>query len=687
MAIAATSPPDERADAHVREFGFGRQLLYFSQFIYRYAFAFVLFLYMRHEGLATGLLGEQGIRLLLALYISSVAVIMTLARGRRLSVPLQRALVMNDMLGLMVGAPHDPNHGLPILFIFYLAFADLGLRYRYRLYVEALCMGLVAIGVMVYLRSQFIDIGFNALDAWQTVLLVIIILHGLLVFARREKAQRLVQQATERLQLALETPGVGAWSSDDPLRQLKVDGHIREVLGLTHERMTDRMSDFMQSIHPEDRPRVMDAYSRFVQTGGVDYEDEYRIFRPDGEVRTISSRARARRTREGRAESVSGMVWDLTEQKRQQEALQRMEERYRLATQAAHVGVWIWHVADDRFEHDEAINRLLNLPNDARASKLENVLAFVHPEDRERFHDKIRDHLASDATEYFDEVRVIPAEGQVRVIQSRATIYRDEHGVAVRMAGANWDATMLAMARRELEERTLDLERSNRELDDFSYIASHDLKEPLRGISNYAQYLQQDYSDNLDETGRGMVQKIRDQAQRMETLINELLHIARLGRTQLEVREVDLSDVVAQVLASLEFSIREKAVDVRVPRPLPRLRCDRVRVGELFRNLVTNAIKYNERPVKWVEIGYDDSGAQLSLHVRDNGIGIQPEHHDRAFALFQRLHARDAYGGGTGVGLTIVQRIVQQHGGRVWIESDGKAGTTVHFTLQPAPHS
>src|SRR5437868_11159188 len=113
MAVAATSAPEVRGENHVRELGLGRQLLYFSQFLYRYALAFVLFLYMRHQGLASGLIDEQGIRMLLALYISTVAVIMTLARGRRLTVPLQRALILNDLVGLMLGAPHDPNHGLP----------------------------------------------------------------------------------------------------------------------------------------------------------------------------------------------------------------------------------------------------------------------------------------------------------------------------------------------------------------------------------------------------------------------------------------------------------------------------------------------------------------------------------------------------------------------------------------------
>ncbi|HSW13132.1 MAG TPA: ATP-binding protein, partial [Solimonas sp.] len=651
-----------------------RQLMYYSQFLYRYVFAFLLFLYIKVEGLNPGFLDEHQIALAMLVYIGATATLMLLARGYRMTDSLQRGLLTIDLCALVIGVPHDPNPGMPTLFVFYLAYADLGLRHRFRLYLEALAVGIVAVSLMVWLRAFHTAMGLSKADTWQIFLLAVIVLHGLQVFSGRERARRLIRETQERLQLALDSPGLGAWSSRDPLRELKVDGHIRQVLGLDGASFTDRMVDYMNCIHAEDRPRVEARYRQFILSGGNDYEDEYRVLRPNGEVRVISSRAKALRDRRGKLLSLAGMVWDLTGQKRQQEALQRMEERYRLATSAAQVAVWVWHCQEDRFEHDHSINQLLRLQPETRAVSLAQVLAIVHPEDREGFEARIHAAMEGTEREFFDEVRVTVSEGVVRVIQFRAQISRDDEGRALRFAGANWDATKLAQARQELE-------RSNRELDDFTYIASHDLKEPLRGIASFARYLEQDYGERLDDEGRSMIQRIRDQARRMETLINELLHISRLGRSQLQREPTDLDALLREILEQLDFSLREKQVELRIPQPLPVIHCDRIRVGELLRNLVTNAVKYNDSEQRWIEIGYGQQGAERVFQVRDNGIGIRPEHQARVFTLFERLHKRDAYGGGTGVGLTIVQKIVEMHGGRIWIESAPGAGTTFLFTL------
>jgi len=263
----------------------------------------------------------------------------------------------------------------------------------------------------------------------------------------------------------------------------------------------------------------------------------------------------------------------------------------------------------------------------------------------------------------------------------------------------------------ELESLNQELVRSNRELDSFTYIASHDLKEPLRGIHNYAHFLLEDYGDKLDETGQEKLLTLQRLTQRMESLIESLLHYSRLGRQDLERRETDLQELLDEALELLVTRIEESKTAIRVPRALPRIQIDRTLVGELLVNLITNAIKYNNKDERWIEIGWiDDSSATQTFtaktrgrdaedslshaqlpdgvsrrsnvfYVRDNGIGILPNHFENVFRIFKRLHGRDEWGGGAGVGLTIVRRIVERHGGHIWLESAVDEGSTFYFTL------
>jgi signal transduction histidine kinase len=240
----------------------------------------------------------------------------------------------------------------------------------------------------------------------------------------------------------------------------------------------------------------------------------------------------------------------------------------------------------------------------------------------------------------------------------------------------------------ELERLNTELERSNRELDAFAYIASHDLKEPLRGIHHFSQFLLEDYADKLDADGVDRLHTLQRLARRMQALIESLLHYSRVGRADLSMREVDLEEVVRETLELFSVQLQEVQVDVRLPCRLPTVRADRVWVGELLNNLLANAIKYNDKAEKWVEIGCtspaDENGAMRHVfYVRDNGIGIAVQHHEAIFGIFRRLHGRDEYGGGTGAGLTIVRKIVERHGGRIWLVSEPGAGSTFYFTLEP----
>lgn len=243
-------------------------------------------------------------------------------------------------------------------------------------------------------------------------------------------------------------------------------------------------------------------------------------------------------------------------------------------------------------------------------------------------------------------------------------------------------------AEQELGERNEALVRINQELDDFAYVASHDLKEPLRGIHNYAVFLEEDYAAAIDDDGRAKLATLQRLTRRLEQLIDALLRYSRVGRVDLAVRSVDLDEVVADARDSLRHALEDSGADVRVLQPLPSVRCDRALMTEVFQNLLSNAAKYNDKPRKVIEVGtterLDDAPPEAvapAVFVRDNGIGIPARHLDSVFRIFKRLHPRDQYGGGTGAGLTIVRKIVERHAGHIWIRSTPGEGTAVYFTI------
>lgn len=252
----------------------------------------------------------------------------------------------------------------------------------------------------------------------------------------------------------------------------------------------------------------------------------------------------------------------------------------------------------------------------------------------------------------------------------------------------------LVVSRAErLAELNADLSRSNEELDAFAYVASHDLKEPLRGISKYAHQLLEDAA-TLSEEQRRRVEGLMRLTLRMDSLLDSLLHFSRVGRLNLDYQQTDLNEMVQEALEIVAARRGEVHTDIVIPRPLPTVRCDPARVREVFVNLLSNALKYNDKPRRRIEVGFlasvetgDRSAApdgcerDTIYYVRDNGIGIEKKHLTQVFQLFKRLHGRDEFGGGVGSGLTIVKKLVERHHGCVWVNSTLGQGSTFYFTL------
>jgi signal transduction histidine kinase len=287
-----------------------------------------------------------------------------------------------------------------------------------------------------------------------------------------------------------------------------------------------------------------------------------------------------------------------------------------------------------------------------------------------------------------EEVAILAVQGGAQDYLSKAVLDGPLLTRAIRYA-IERHRLLLAMTHhtQALAHTNTELVRSNKDLDDYAYIVSHDLKEPLRGIRNYAMMLLEDYADQLDDKGRTRLETLRNLAERLENLINALLHYSRVGQVDLAITVTDLDKLVRDIIDSLALRLEQEKVEIRILTPLPTVRCDTTRIGEVFRNLITNAIKYNDKPQKWIEIGVANHQTEEQVfYVRDNGIGIGEKYYEMIFRIFKRLHGRDQYGGGTGMGLTIVKKIIERHGGRIWVESTPGEGTTFYFTIEENQH-
>jgi light-regulated signal transduction histidine kinase (bacteriophytochrome) len=313
-----------------------------------------------------------------------------------------------------------------------------------------------------------------------------------------------------------------------------------------------------------------------------------------------------------------------------------------------------------------------------------NVFTISHtdifPDQDERWKTILAGCLAGEA-QASDEERFTVQGGRHEWLRWRADPWRLQ-------TGEIWGMLLYVetiTARKEAEDRvqrtSVDLARSNAEMEAFTYSVSHDLKEPLRTIEAFSQFLLEDYADRLDDEGRDYLLKLAKASARMKQLIEDLLALSRIGRRDERTSSTDVGRTVSDIVDGMRVTIEEHAATVQVARQLPRVCGSAARLEQIFGNLIGNAIKFNRAPSPLVEVGLrEQTATHAVLFVRDNGIGIAPEYHERIFGIFQRLHRREEYEG-TGAGLAIVKRAVETLGGTIEVESDGVAGTTFIVTL------
>jgi light-regulated signal transduction histidine kinase (bacteriophytochrome) len=267
----------------------------------------------------------------------------------------------------------------------------------------------------------------------------------------------------------------------------------------------------------------------------------------------------------------------------------------------------------------------------------------------------------------------------VKTLFLQTNLTKNENGKVIKLYGIVQDITEQKKSEQQLEAKNNELQLKNRELEQFAYVTSHDLQEPLRTISSFVEQFQKTYTERLDEKGLKFLHYITQATDRMRTLIKDLLDYSRIGRKQ-EVASVDCNEIVSTVLDDLGSAIKEAGANIKTGE-LPMISGYKTELKQLFQNLIINAIKFRKKEVHpEIEIASHRVNGGYEFMIKDNGIGIPAEHSERIFIIFQRLHTRTEYEG-SGIGLSHCKKIVELHGGKIWVKSKPGEGSAFHFTI------
>ena len=375
--------------------------------------------------------------------------------------------------------------------------------------------------------------------------------------------------------------------------------------------------------------------------------------------------------------AIQSLQKEISERRRVEEALRDSEEKYRTILENIEDGYYEVDLAGNLTFFNDSMCRIWGYPREEMMGM--NNRQYSDKVDAEKVFQTFNRVYRTGKPGRECDWEIIRKDGTKRYIEASVSLRKDASGKPIGFRGIVRDITGRKRAGEALKVKTQELARSNKDLEQFAYVASHDLQEPLRMVTSYVQLLARRYKSKLDSDADEFIDFAMDGAIRMQKLINDLLNYSRMSTHGKELEPTDCETVLNQSLNNLKVAIDENGALV-THDSLPTVMADNPQLVELFQNLVGNAIKFRGAEPPRVHVSASRNGNGWTFSVRDNGIGIAPEYAKRIFVIFQRLHSREKYAG-TGIGLAICQKIVERHGGHIWVESEVGKGATFCFTL------
>lgn len=466
-----------------------------------------------------------------------------------------------------------------------------------------------------------------------------------------------------------------------------ISSYAQSMLGYTLEEWNASPNFWQQVTHPDDWDKAVERANETYQLG-IPGPVPFRCITKDGRVLHAESYNGVITDAAGQRIGTCGIVLDVTERKQRESEILRLTalieaQRQRLDAIVSNVPGIIFDTTFDTVEENQVSNfisdyveTMLGYPPQCWKDDPNFWAQIVDPEDLKisllEAEAAFKDQRAGNV-----QFRCRHADGETVHAESYFDFVQE--GNQVRQYGVIMDITKRKQTEDALKEFTEELRRSNEELEQFAYVASHDLQEPLRMVTSYLQLIESRYADKLDDDAHEFIDFAVDGASRMKTLINDLLAYSRVQRSEVVFETVNMQQVFEQVTHHLQLTIEETNASLTADA-LPDITANERQMVQLLQNLIGNALKFRGDDAPKIHVGARQIGSRWQFSVQDNGIGIEPDYQDRIFVIFQRLHTRQDYPG-TGIGLAICRKIVEKHGGKIWMESEPGKGTTFYFTI------